>query len=547
MISCLLIQILHSPQGIPVRRENVVSGETLQIGRGAGCAIHLPDHRVALLHAEVRRGEDGALRIAATGDEMLKINGFVGQSAILQAGVSVEVGGWRLRVEAAPQGHDLALAVERIASPDAVALTRRDYPVTLDALGFSRRKLGLALAACILLVFVALPALRWVPGVAGALDAWQAGLSLNFGGLWSPGPLAGGHALFEAKCSACHKQPFQPVTDAVCTGCHQQPGNHLADAGLQQKVSGKLRCTACHADHQGAARLQHGARQTDRARCVSCHGDIRRIHAGSKLDAVRDFSTGHPAFHLTLREGDGLRRQPLAAGPLEQSGLKYSHKVHLDKAGVATPEGDTVMQCRDCHKPDAAGEHFLTMSMEHSCQQSGCHRLDFAEPLDGRVPHGSEAAVMSRLRESYAAWLAEAAPNQAVCAPATPGQDAVQRMQACAHELARQAANDSMFGAKGQCRECHEIATSGDAELPWKIAPLHLNRDWQPAATFPHVRHGTMKCTDCHDKVNSQTSADVSMPDIGKCRSCHAGEKPALGKLATACDSCHRFHREGVK
>lgn len=538
MISCLLIEVTRNPQGLPLRRERRVAADTLQLGRAAGCAIHLPDHRVALRHAEVRRDARGALRIAANGGETLKVNGFLSSSAILQPGVGVEVGPYRLEVEAAPQGCDLALAVERVAAAeDAV---RRDAPVTLDALGFSKRRLALALAACILLAFVALPLLRALPGGAGLLEVVQGALP-KLAAAWSPGPLAGGHALFGAKCASCHQQPFQPVADAVCTGCHRDTGGHLADAGLQLKLAGKPRCTACHADHQGRERLRQSGGD-----CAGCHGDIRRIHPGSKLGDARDFATAHPAFHLTLPGADGPRRVPQAGRPLEQPGLKYSHKLHLDKSGIATPDGDTVMQCRDCHKLDAAGEHFSPMTMRQSCQQSGCHRLDLAEPLDGRVPHGSVQAAMGSLREGYASWLAESAANRAACAVPSAGQDAVQQMRACAAQLARLAAAESLFGAKGQCRECHEIAPGADQDVPWQIVPPRVSRDWQPSVRFPHARHATMKCQDCHDKQNSQSSADVSLPDIAKCRSCHAGALPASGRLATGCDGCHRYHRGGA-
>ncbi|MDD2721044.1 MAG: cytochrome c3 family protein [Gallionella sp.] len=546
MISCLLIEVTRNPQGLPLRRERRVAAEALQLGRDAGCAIHLPDHRVALQHAEVRRTERGALRIAAQGDEALKINGYLSPTATLQPDVTVEVGPYRIVVEAAPAGCDLALAVEHVATNDS-ASDRRELPVSLDALGFSKRKLGLTLAACILLVFLLLPVLRALPITSNALATVQDALPASLSGVWSPGPLAGGHALSGIKCSTCHTALFRPVADQTCTGCHREMGGHLSDAKLQQQVAGELRCTACHADHQGRERLQHGAPGNDRARCVSCHGDIKHRNAGSKLADARDFSSSHPNFHLTLPDGAGVRRVPIGALPQEQPGLKYSHKVHLDRSGVSTPGGDTVMQCRDCHKPDAAGEHFVPMTMRQSCQQSGCHRLDLAEPLDGRVPHGSVSAAMGRLREGYTSWLAESAENRAACGPATAGQDVVQHMHRCALELARKDAETSLFGGKGQCRECHEITPGGEADTPWQVAPVRVNPDWQPGARFSHTRHATMKCQDCHDKQNSQSSADISMPDISKCRSCHAGGKSVAGKLATACESCHRFHRRAAR
>ena len=530
MISCLLIHVTRNPQGVVVREEGVISGETLRIGRGAACDIHLSDHRVSLLHASVGRGEDGVLNIEGLGDATLNIDGFVAQRGALLPGTVIVIGPYTLCVEAVPDGHDIALSIERL--PHQERPLPAATPHTLDALGFSKRKLGLLLAACILLTFLLLPML---PGMSVALDDWQADLPVTLNGSWSPGPLAGGHALFESRCSVCHKQPFQAIDDTVCTGCHKQ-GAHLGNGVLQAKVFGGMRCTDCHADHKGRERLRH-----DDARCVSCHGDIRQRYADTTLGDVRDFADSHPAFHLTLPDGAGRVRQ--ADTPVERSGLKYSHKVHLDKEGVSSPQGDIVMRCQDCHKLEASGRNFAPMKMEKTCQQSGCHRLDFTEPAEGRVPHGSVAAVMDRLREFYVKRLSDNPAERASCANARAAGDPVRRTLDCASDLARRNAEASLFRKDVECGECHEFVPSVDQALPVKIAPVHINRDWMPGASFVHARHETMDCTVCHDKKASQTSADIAMPGIGKCRECHAGKHVAKGRVVTACDSCHQFHR----
>lgn len=59
---------------------------------------------------------------------------------------------------------------------------------------------------------------------------------------------------------------------------------------------------------------------------------------------------------------------------------------------------------------------------------------------------------------------------------------------------------------------------------------MNLNRNWQPLAVFPHARHGTVDCGECHDKANSNKSEDMSFPGIKKCRECHGGGRGPRGK-----------------
>lgn len=534
MISCLLIHVSRNPQGLPVCKDSVITGPSIQIGRGAACNIHLLDHRVGLLHATIARSEHGALHIIGEGNATLKVNGFIAQSAPLLPGTHVEIGPYELIVEPAAGGHDLILSIELIHALVSQDNATPATPVTLAALGLSKRRLGFAMAACILFLFLLLPVLSNTSLVP---DSWQARLPLTLNGSWSPGPLASGHARFESKCSTCHKRPFEAVSDKVCTDCHKQVGKHLPKEDLQIKSFQSMHCTDCHIDHKGSERLV----LHDSSKCVTCHGDLKKKMVSTELGNVEDFERLHPPFHLTLHnEKDTLRlRQDDKARLVERSGLKYSHQVHLAKEGVSSPQGDTVMQCRDCHKLEESGRHFEPMTMQKSCQQSGCHSLDFTEPVDGLAPHGSEHAVMDRLREFYIKWLSESAENSASC-----GQNSdIQSTLACADKLAKSNAATTLFRKNKECGECHEIHASEDPDSPWQVAPVHINRDWQPGATFVHAKHNTMNCADCHDKNNSKSSADISMPPIAKCRECHVGNRPGKDKISSGCDSCHRFHQ----
>lgn len=301
-----------------------------------------------------------------------------------------------------------------------------------------------------------------------------------------------------------------------------------------------MRCTDCHIDHKGGERLV----LHDSSKCIACHSDIKHKVANSELANVNDFATDHPPFHITLQTGKEVIRvrQDDKHKLVETSGLKYSHKIHLAKAGVASPQGDTVMQCQDCHKLKESGGHFEPMTMKKTCQQSECHSLDFTDPVEGVAPHGSERAVINHLRVFYAKWLNDSPDNKSAC----DQKPDMQGIEACANGLALKNAAATLFRKNKECGECHEIEAIKDNDVPWKVAPVRINHDWQPGATFAHSKHETMKCTECHDKMNSKTSADISIPAIAKCRECHVGNHPAKGKITSGCDSCHRFHH-GMK
>lgn len=276
--------------------------------------------------------------------------------------------------------------------------------------------------------------------------------------------------------------------------------------------------------------------------CVKCHADLKGHGIKSKLPDIKDFDQGHPAFRLALREGPQGRKVTLIQPhpgevPTEKSGLKYSHMVHLDKEGVSTPDGGIVMICQDCHIDDGSGVHFQPMDMKKTCQQAGCHSLDHTEPLVGMAPHGSEKMVMDELRTFYLHWLTE-----------HPEPNCTQKGLAdCADARAREHAASTLFRDDVECGECHEIQSTDDPTMPFKVAPVYFNRNWQPGAEFSHARHSTMQCTDCHDKTNSEASEDIAMPSAKKCRECHAGENAPGDRIHSPCGMCHRFHRAPTK
>ena len=68
MIRCKLVEYTNPDASqTQARMDRAVAGEVLGIGRAASCRIYLPDPRVRLEHAAIRRAEDGYLYLDAAG------------------------------------------------------------------------------------------------------------------------------------------------------------------------------------------------------------------------------------------------------------------------------------------------------------------------------------------------------------------------------------------------------------------------------------------------------------------------------------------------
>jgi hypothetical protein len=109
-----------------------------------------------------------------------------------------------------------------------------------------------------------------------------------------------------------------------------------------------------------------------------------------------------------------------------------------------------------------------------------------------------------------------------------------------------QQVSEDLFEAR-VCIVCHEVTKAviqGESgkEIAWGVVPVHVASTWMPKARFDHVKHRTNKCADCHSVEKSRSSADIAIPAIVDCRACHAGNKPAPGKVVSTCIACHGFH-----
>jgi hypothetical protein len=545
----MFVQISRSPNGQPIRKELLVTGEVLQIGRAAGCKLLLLDHRVNLYHAAIRRSADGRLYIEKSEGANLYVNGSLALSAKLRPGMRILIGPYELIVEPPSGDYDLVLSAE-VVSPSQDEQTHaalKHAPVSLAEAGLSKRKPAFWLVSSIALIFILLP---MIPVLDPALPGWVTGVQKLLKKSWQVGEMSRGHHLISTKCDSCHQRSFEPVPDKSCESCHKTVTRHISDKALHDRVFRNLRCGECHHEHRGEK-----AQIIPDSQCRQCHANIRKKYDKTKLVNIHDFGSDHPAFKLTFETGrKDLPQikisQDEKARLIEKTGIKFSHKVHLNKEGVSSPEGDTLLGCVDCHQPDDAGIRFKPISMKKNCQQSGCHSLNFKPPVYGRqLPHGSEHELMTVMREYYAtaAIGRMAAGDNSPCGKVTlAGKNQPERALSCANNKAMENAR-VLFEPGTGCRECHEIGipTEDDGDVHWKVAPVTINSHWLRNSRFPHAKHRTTRCIDCHDKTKSEKSSDVTIPDIEKCRECHAGSKQVTHKISNSCKSCHSFHKEG--
>ena len=493
-------------------RELRLSTEWLSLGRGTDQQVQLNDLRVGLAHARLRTALQSTYELETVGQEVVRVNGTPKRNGALWPGDVLELGRYRLTLQAAEDGADLVLYIAETASArEDRSRQRSAYTLSLEQTGLSRRRWAWWLALSVLLIGLAVPlAFRYVWPSSDPPDR-----------LWQSGPLSDAHAAFGQTCSHCHAAPFERVQDSACTTCHEPLAAHSTHPAFD--AAGEPRCASCHQEHRGA----EGLVSRHPALCTDCHAQAGAGLATSGLPSIADFSTTHPAFSPRL--------------PRVANGLQFPHQLHL--APLKTPQGEQTLVCADCHTPDAAGSSFAPITMTAHC--ASCHTLDFDPTQPQRVlPHGQPSEVAQMIRDYFAARvLLGELPERTAQAGLRRRPDAPPparpRTEAEAARLATQTIDD-VFKNRS-CAVCHVVEAISDAATPWKIAPVRLEMHALEGARFDHRPHLTERCESCHAAATSEHSADVLLPGIETCRSCH-GDTGARGEVPSTCLSCHGYH-----
>ncbi len=502
------------------------------------------------------------------------------------------------RPAAPPAVRAPAVPVPAAAAPAPVA--RIDYAAAyaLRRPGLTK---GLATLAAMLLAAAALAALdasgsrAWlmpgisseharIVGAAVAVPPAGAPASGSTGPAGAPPPAAGGGAggpveatgaappaslaarrgeVAERGCLACHQPWRGPAAVEGCAGCH--PGEGVPHAAILAGSASAPACAACHPEHRGRALLA----ADDERPCLACHGDLDAIEtAGEPAVAPRvtSFAAEHPELVIALPEaGGGVRRLRLddpAARAADPAVLRFGHRFHQvheegeamtgpplrPTTGIAPAEIEARLSCGACHEPDPADGLMRPVEFERHCQ--ACHGLGFDAQRfpDCQVPHEPPTEVEAFLLQTF---ILGACPDAAAGAGAFGGRRTAERMRALGmigsddarrrqFQVQADRAMAKVFAS--ECAHCHAVDL--DAEPRPAVEPPAIPAVWMPAARFSHLDHQGLACAGCHaGAAASERTADVLMPGIAACRSCHGEDRAAPGasRLLT-CGECHDYH-----
>jgi len=369
------------------------------------------------------------------------------------------------------------------------------------------------------------------------------------------------HALFREQCNLCHED-FQGVAEKRCLACHNEPPHNQVQAFVPP-------CWSCHQEHRGKEKLA----QVHNEPCVECHAQLpTKPNVVSKFAVeVTDFVRNHPEFAVGQGPNtDRLRLNATSTRPTDRTTLIFPHEKHLlapcsqnpqEKPSAASSEPTPCLKvpkeipqsekltCKNCHAPDADGEHMKPITYELHCKE--CHALTFGVP-NQVAPHESPETVRGFLLVTFSERrepLPPAAPPERPgrltrpvpsVSPINPAPGVAQRV-----ENAERFLYDT--GSNSGCRKCHGVER-GKGSLP-QIVKTAIPRAWLPHARFAHKAHRMLGCESCHPNASkSKKAVDILLPGIQVCRECHREEQQqGVQRQLTAstdCVECHRYHQE---
>jgi len=546
--------------GRRIVRDREVAKDVLTVGRAAENDIHLADLAVEPNHARIALQPGPRVAVQATGTLGFTLDGQTQRSAAIdpRTGGELRFGGTRIVV--GMEADAVLLAVEPVAD-EAEGDSEADG-MTLGAVLPSKRRLAWILAAVVLALFLVLPI---ASNLLRSPDVRQSHVIGD--GSWTPGPLSLAHRQLEGKCEACHVKPFQSVRNETCMSCHKGVHDHAPEARLalaraEPALAGQFlagvahafgkegagACMDCHREHEGMTRMPPPAQQF----CADCHGGLSDRLKDTKLGNAADFAGLHPQFTpavMTDPARGTVQRISLDANPRENSGLSFPHKVHLDPRGgvarmAATLSGErgygqNGLACADCHRPTEDGVRFKPIIMERDCE--ACHSLvyDKAGPVFRKLRHGDLDQAIADVS------IAGNTTQPVVTGRARPGEYGANQLYFA--RFTRPAGGGpvaGMLGKDGVCGECHAATMKNGHPA---ITPVRLPARYMASGWFDHAAHKQTQCAECHAAKTSSSSADVLLPKVAECRTCHVGEHTpglfaAKNKVPSGCAMCHAYH-----
>jgi len=494
-------------------------------------------------------------------ETLIVIEGREVSSGLLKYGNTYQFGVYDIEIIKNPAGFDFAVNI--VKSSRKNLQHKKKFQIQYDnRSSFSIRSISYVLFFLILLFFLFIPYFGSQNNkVSKILEQMPIPSNLS----WSSGPMAMAHRIPEIgnNCQVCHVKPFEKVQDKQCIDCHHNLGEHVLEQHPAIEEFSKFLCQNCHKEHNEPMQLT----RTDDALCIDCHRDIENFahENNNNVQSVTGFNqTDHPQFRLSLIQPKLINGQyewhnqrpvfNLNNKLKEQSNLKFSHNIHLDKEVVQDESTGESLTCNNCHQLKSDKEHFKPVTMDKDCRS--CHKLTFdVFNPDIELPHGNlrAAAVMLQahfireftdpeLRSKRAAKKIRRIPgkhsNEGTCE--SNGLD-------CGQQEALKEAEYQF--TKSGCITCHEVTEydNGDILTRWSVKPIKINDDWYAKANFDHGSHLSVKgkneqqvCLSCHDVKLSEISADISIPQADMCLKCH--EQGEFKSVELSCTRCHQFH-----
>jgi hypothetical protein len=248
--------------------------------------------------------------------------------------------------------------------------------------------------------------------------------------IYTSGPVATAHRMFETDCARCHVDLPKPapgppagatatgpgipvprptivpaaagrggyfarVSDGACLACHDGTIHH-------DNMTQDLTCATCHLEHKVGNTL---ARMSDR-HCTVCHADLQVKDGKPRFEAKVTDLVQHPEI--------ALFRKNLK----DQTQIKFNHKAHAKE--VRGPSGPVTLGCASCHLEDDAGKYMKAVTYEVHCK--ACHPLSTSD--DVAVPHQRPEVIQGFLlvrAPAKAAPAGAAAPAKPADKPAEEG------------------------------------------------------------------------------------------------------------------------------
>lgn len=568
-----LRQIDYTADGRRIARDRLVERDALTVGRAGENDIHLPDLAVEPQHATIETTSGTRLAVKSTGTRGFVVDGKQVQQAAIDAATGAELrfGATSITVSRDDDG---------VVLLEIQSLIRQEKPdPAIDKAGFSlasvmpgKRGIGWGLLIVILLLFLALPIASHLSHAAGKSGHVPGNIVGDKA--WNPGELSLAHHALSTHCEACHVRPFQPVRNETCISCHKDVHDHAPAARLAmargpaglggatlQTVGhafgrafghafgheGPGACVDCHVEHQGMRAMEPPSQQF----CADCHGGLKGRLKDTRLGNAGDFGTAHPEFRASVViNAETRQRAPIAldAHPKEDNGLTFSHQMHLNQMGGVAKMAMTLgasqgygkaLGCADCHRSSSDGARFEPVSMERDCE--GCHSLAYGR-VGGtylKLRHGDVPQMLAQL--SMAGPVAATGTSRA--RPGDFGRNNYTSGGVYHADFALTGVAARAMAPSGICGECHKPEIRGGKLT---VRPVTMVSRYMPNGWFDHAAHRQTRCAECHAAATSQSSADVLLPRVAECRSCHMGEAAAKPKIPSSCAMCHAYHKTAL-